>query len=100
MAGGPVSLANAGIPNAPAGGERGVDPDAPWDACVLTFFSRGVRSSPTCRRYVAHHPLPNEKFPSALLQKRHEFIHSEQELADVVVQHRLPQRVTGMRFAE
>ncbi len=38
--------------------------------------------------------------PSALLQKRHEFIHSEQELADVVVQHRLPQRVTGMKFAE
>ena len=38
--------------------------------------------------------------PSALLQKRHELIHSEQELADVVVQRRLPQRVTGMGFAE
>ena len=37
---------------------------------------------------------------SALLQKRHELIHGEQELADVAVQHRLPQRVSGMRFAE
>ena len=38
--------------------------------------------------------------PSAHLQKRHELIHSEQELTDVVVQRRLPQRVMGMRLAE
>jgi hypothetical protein len=37
---------------------------------------------------------------STLVQKRHELIHSQQEFADVVVQHRLPQRVMGMRFAE
>jgi len=37
---------------------------------------------------------------SALLQKRPELIHREQELADVVVQRRLAQSVAGMGFAE
>src|SRR5439155_16719280 len=39
------ALANAGIPNAPGGGECGVHPDVRlWDACVLPFLSRSVRS--------------------------------------------------------
>ncbi|PYX70155.1 MAG: hypothetical protein DMG72_19385 [Acidobacteria bacterium] len=39
------------FPMPPAGGERGVHPDVRlWDACVLPFLSRRVRSPQACRR--------------------------------------------------
>ena len=55
---------------------------------------------------VAHHGLPYLAFalgfifPCAQRCFSSRDIICEQELADVIVQHRLPQRVTGMRFAE